>query len=150
MKAHHFLEGHTQNITKQLSLWNNFEDMFRCNLTCFLRRLLSNLWIDFIITYVITSCLYFAYLLIAKINIHMLVLSGLPLNFYTLYRTSGVEYSQNISQGNQTSSCQQTNLRRALINPPGLKLPSNKAIVYNKQLKLHKSFEIELSTIEIA
>ena len=100
MKAHHFLEGHKQNITKQLSLWSNFEDMLRCNLTCFLRRLLSNLWIDFIITYVITGCLYCACLLIAKINIHMLVLSGLPLNFYTLYRTSGVEYNQTISQGN--------------------------------------------------
>lgn len=39
---------------------------------------------------------------------------------------------------------------RALPYPPGLKCPSCKAILCNKQLKLHKSFEIELSAVEIA
>lgn len=68
VKAHHFLEGHKKVSTKQLSLWSDLEGMFKCNLTtpCVLRGLLSNLKIHCIITYVVTNCLHFAYLLTTR------------------------------------------------------------------------------------
>ena len=73
-----------------------------------------------------------------------------PQLLYTGEDFWGWGYNQKHFSVKLSTFCQQANLMRALINPPGLRLPSNEAIVCNKQLKLHKSFEIELSTIEIA